>query len=411
MRLRGTRAGLLLGLAAVTILSQFFRSSIGVIAPELVRDLGLSPQTLGLAGGVFFLALGCAQIPVGMSFDRFGPRLTVVAVSVFAVFGTLWTAMADSAAHLIAGRFLVGFGCGASFMSCVVLLIRWFPPDRIGTMYGRIFAVSQIGNFLAATPMAWMSEAVGWRSVYGASAVLLLAVIGIFAWAVRDHPPERPAPDRGSETASQMLRGFLEVLRLPNYKKVVAVHMVAYATLATVLGLWAGPYLHDVHGLDGVDRGNVLLAMTAAQVAGMLWLVPLERRLNTRKGVIIGGAVVVIAILILLAVLAEPPLWLAIVLLVALCGASTYSPIIIAHAASLVPPALQGRGSAMANIGQVTGSFLLPVFTGAIAGLFEQTAQGYPPLAYRWIFAFIAAALATGVAVYSRAEDLKPVAA
>ncbi len=411
MSLRGTRAGLLLGLAAVTILSQFFRSSIGVIAPELVRDLGLSPQTLGLAGGVFFLALGCAQIPVGMSFDRFGPRLTVVAVSVFAVFGTVWTATADSAAHLIAGRFLVGFGCGASFMSCVVLLIRWFPPDRIGTMYGRIFAVSQIGNFLAATPMAWMSEAVGWRSVYGASAVVLLAVIGIFAWAVRDHPPERPAPHRGSETPSQMLRGFLEVLRLPNYKKVVAVHMVAYATLATVLGLWAGPYLHDVHGLDGVDRGNVLLAMTAAQVAGMLWLVPLERRLNTRKGVIIGGAVCVIAILLLLAVLAEPPLWLAIALLVALCGASTYSPIIIAHAASLVPPSLQGRGSAMANIGQVTGSFLLPVFTGAIAGLFEQTAQGYPALAYRWIFAFIAAALATGVAIYSRAEDLKPVAA
>jgi MFS family permease len=205
-----------------------------------------------------------------------------------------------------------------------------------------------------------------------------------------------------------MLRGFLEVLRLPNYKKVVAVHMVAYATLATVLGLWAGPYLHDVHGLDGVARGNVLLAMTAAQVAGMLWLVPLERRLNTRKGVIIAAALGVIAILVTLALLAQPPLWLAIALLVALCGVSTYSPIIIAHAASLVPPALQGRGSAMANIGQVTGSFLLPVVTGAIAGLFEQTAQGYPAIAYRWIFAFIAIALTAGVAVYSRAQDLKP---
>ena len=408
MNLRGTRAGLLLGIAAITILSQFFRSSIGVIAPELVRDLAMAPQTLGLAGGVFFLALGCAQIPVGTSFDRIGPRRTVVWVSVFAVVGAAWMAMAVDATQLIVGRFLVGFGCGASFMSSVVLLIRWYPPDRIGTMYGRIFAISQIGNFLAATPMAWMSEAFGWRNVYGATAVLVVAVTALFAWAVRDQPPDQPPAHSTGEPLAQMLRGFVHVLRLPDYKRVVAVHMVAYATLATVLGLWAGPYLHDVHGLDGVARGNVLLAMTAAQVAGMLWLVPLERRLNTRKGVIVGGALGVIAILVLLATLAEPPLWLAIALLVSLCGVSTYSPIIIAHAASLVPPALQGRGTAMANIGQVTGSFLLPVITGAIAGLFEQTAMGYPAIAYRWIFAFIAVALATGLAVYSRAEDLKP---
>ena len=408
MTLRGTRAGLLLGIAAITILSQFFRSSIGVIAPDLIRDLALSPGTLGLAGGVFFLALGCAQVPVGMSFDRIGPRRTVVWVSVFAIFGAAWMAMAANATQLIAGRFLVGFGCGASFMSSVVLLMRWYPPDRIGTMYGRIFAISQIGNFIAATPMAWMSEVFGWRAVYGVTAALVVVVAGIFAWAVRDQPPGRPPAHATGESLAQMLRGFLEVLRLPNYKKVVAVHMVAYATLATVLGLWAGPYLHDVHGLDGVARGNVLLAMTAAQVAGMLWLVPLERRLNTRKGVIIAAALGVIAILVTLAVLAKPPLWLAIALLVALCGVSTYSPIIIAHAASLVPPSLQGRGSAMANIGQVTGSFLLPVITGAIAGLFEQTAQGYPAIAYRWIFAFIAIALMAGVAVYSRAQDLKP---
>ena len=48
-RLKGTRAGLLVGLGLIAMVSQFFRSSLGVIAPELVRDLALSPQTLGLA--------------------------------------------------------------------------------------------------------------------------------------------------------------------------------------------------------------------------------------------------------------------------------------------------------------------------------------------------------------------------
>ena len=89
MKLQGSRTGLIAGLVTIAIVSQFLRSSLGVIAPDLIRDLSLSPQALGLAGGMFFLALGVAQVPVGMSFDRIGPRLTVAWVSVFALAGTV----------------------------------------------------------------------------------------------------------------------------------------------------------------------------------------------------------------------------------------------------------------------------------------------------------------------------------
>ncbi|MBP8306074.1 MAG: MFS transporter [Burkholderiaceae bacterium] len=407
-RLPGTRAGVMAGLALVAIVSQFFRSSVAVIAPDLIRDLSLSPQMLGLAGGMFFFALGVAQVPVGMGFDRIGPRLTLAWVSVFAIVGSMLVAMAASGPQLIAGRFLVGLGSGASFISGVVLLTRWYPPERIATQYGRVFAFSQIGNFMAATPLAWMSEAFGWRAVFWGAAAVVLAVVIFFVWAVRDQPADQAPLTRRGESLWQTLQGFAQVFGQRNYKKVVAIHTVAYAAMATVLGLWAGPYLHDVHGLDGVGRGNVLLAMAAAQTVGMLWLPPLERRFNTRKGVILAGAGVVVGILVALSALPAPPLWLAVCLLVLLCGASTYSPIIIAHAASLTPVHLRGRGSAAANLGQVTGSFLLPVVSGLIAGLFEQTAMGYPPIAYRLIFGFLALALGTGMLVYSRAQDLKP---
>jgi hypothetical protein len=40
--------------------------------------------------------------------------------------------------------------------------------------------------------------------------------------------------------------------------------------MLTVLGVWGGPYLYDVHKLDGVERGNVLLAMGMAQILGIL---------------------------------------------------------------------------------------------------------------------------------------------
>jgi MFS family permease len=409
-RLAGTRTGLLIGLALIIIASQFFRSSLAVIAPELADELSLTPQVLGLAGGMFFLAIGVSQVPVGMSFDRIGPRRTVVWVSVFAIIGTVMMALANSGPTLIAARFLTGFGCGASFMSSVVLITRWYPPERIGTMLGRMFALSQLGNVLAATPMAWMSEHIGWRVVFGATGVILIFGVWLFWVMVRDLPADQAPIHSRAPTLGQTLAGFIEVLRLPGYRKVVALHMVAYATMATLLGLWAGPYLHDVHGLDGVARGNVLLAMTAAQTIGMLWLPPLERRLNTRKGVIMAAAAIVVLILVVMAILPGASLVLSIGLLVALCGFSSYSPLIIAHAAGLTPPALLGRGSATANLGQVAGSFLLPVIAGLIAGAFDDgSVPGHPVEAYQAIFIFLAVALSAGLLIYSRVSDLKPV--
>ena len=41
LRLPGTRTGVMAGLALVAIVSQFFSSSVAVIAPELIRDLSL----------------------------------------------------------------------------------------------------------------------------------------------------------------------------------------------------------------------------------------------------------------------------------------------------------------------------------------------------------------------------------
>ena len=69
---------------------------LGVIAPELTRDLGLTPEDLGNANGAFFLAIAFMQVPVGLLFDRYGPRrvvswLTVLAVLAAAMHGMVRT--------------------------------------------------------------------------------------------------------------------------------------------------------------------------------------------------------------------------------------------------------------------------------------------------------------------------------
>ena len=67
----------------------------------------------------------------------------------------------------------------------------------------------------------------------------------------------------------------------------------ASACTFTVQGLWGGPFLREVHGLSPIEAGNVLLVAVIAYQVGMLGFGPLDRLLDTRKWIAIGGTRVI----------------------------------------------------------------------------------------------------------------------
>ena len=391
---------LLLVLIAVTCLSQFYRVSNSVIAPELARDLHLSARQLGWAGSAFFFALFAVQIPVGLWFDRFGARRTVAALSLLAAAGSVWIARSGDAADLIAGRAIVGVVCAASFMSVVFLCSRWFAPAELATTLSWVFAASNIGTLAAATPLAWIAATVGWRNGFLGLTVVTVVAAVVFYAVVRDRPPEYRETETRHETLGEIIRGLWEVWRTPGLGPVLSMHFFAYATMLTVLGVWGGPYLYDVHKLDGVERGNVLLAMGAAQILGILAYGPLDRLLRSRKKVVFAGAAASMLILVVMALLARPPLWLAVGLLIAFCFFCAYGTVIVAQGRSLFPDRLAGRGVTTVNMAQCLGLTVLPAGTGYIVEAF-----GSGDTAYRWVFAALAAGLALGSIAYVWSRD------
>ena len=141
-------------------------------------------------------------------------------------------------------------------------------------------------------------------------------------------------------------------------------HLVGYAAMATVIAVWAGPYLSEVHGLAPGPRGAVLFGMGLALVAGLLGVGPLERRLNTRKWLVAGMASAAALTLAALALWPQPPLGGAVALLVGLCLFSCYPVVVVAHGRSLFPDHLVGRGATTVNLAQTLGSAALPALTG-----------------------------------------------
>lgn len=399
-RAMASKLPLLLLLVAVTCLSQFYRVSNSVIAPELARDLDLSPRQLGWAGSAFFFALFAVQVPVGLWFDRYGARRTVAALSLFAVAGAVWIATARDATDLIGGRIVVGIGCAASFMSVVFLCSRWCATAKLATTLSWVFAASNIGTLAAATPLAWIAATVGWRNGFLGLATVTVLVAGCFYAFVRDRPPNSLAPAARRESLGEIVKGLLDVWTTPGLGRVLAMHFFAYATMLTVLGVWGGPYLYDVHGLDAVQRGNVLLVMGAAQILGILAYGPMDRLLRSRKKAVLGGAAISLALLMVLALWPQPPLAVAIALLTAFCFFCAFGTVIVAQGRALFPDRLAGRGVTTVNMAQCLGLTMLPAMVGYIVEAF-----GNSDLAYRVAFGALGAGLVLGASVYVRSKD------
>jgi predicted MFS family arabinose efflux permease len=396
-------------LATAYMASHFFRASNVTIGLDLMRDLSVGPGALGALTGAFFFGFAATQIPCGFLFDRFGPRRTVAGMLVLATLGGVIFTMAPSWPVLLTGRVLLGAGFGVMLIGSMVVITRWFPPDRFSTLTAIVLSVGLLGNLIATTPLAWASEFTGWRTVF-AAAVLFTAVAAVAVWVVvRDAPDGHPFLARKPEAAGQMVQGMMEVLRNPRLKPILALNFFNYACTFTVQGLWGGPYLREVHGLSPIAAGNVLLAAVVAYQFGMLSFGPLDRVFDTRKWIAMAGTLVIIGLLALLAIPAAPPAWLSIGAIIAMGFFSASSTMVMTHGRGIFPDRLIGRGIATMNTATMLGVACMQTLSGIIIGAFEPLANGArSDIAYRSLFAFLTVILIMAVAIYSRSQDIKP---
>ncbi|MGD9043254.1 MAG: MFS transporter, partial [Desulfobacterales bacterium] len=91
-------------------LSQFYRTSNAVIASELIRDLSLDTEGLGLMSASFFYAFAITQIPISLLLDKVGPRLLMTFLTLLGILGAVIFSLADSLSMGLIGRVLLGVG-------------------------------------------------------------------------------------------------------------------------------------------------------------------------------------------------------------------------------------------------------------------------------------------------------------
>ncbi|MBN2124065.1 MAG: MFS transporter [Deltaproteobacteria bacterium] len=284
--------------SSLFFLSQFYRASNAVIAPQLTRDLNLDTQALGTLSAAYFYAFALTQIPVGILLDRLGPRRLMTALSVVGVLGALVFSLADSLALGLLGRVLLGVGTACNLMGTFKLLTVWFGPLRFATLTGLVFSLGTVGNMTATTPLVLLVQGVGWRITFQGIAGINLLLTAVLFIVVRDRPGETASvsPYPEEVPARKGLRGVFgdlgRLFRDRSYWVISLGTLVSYGVFAAFQTLWAGPFLMEVMGCSALHAGNLIFLFSLGLILGGPGLGALSDRVfRTRKWMVLCGHV------------------------------------------------------------------------------------------------------------------------
>ena len=383
----------LISLALAYVLSQFFRAFLAVLAEPLAQDIGATPEHLAMASGLWFLSFAAMQIPVGSGLDRIGPRRTAsVLLTLAGGGGAALFAVATTPEQIATAMLLIGIGCSPVLMASYFIFAREFPAHQFATLAALMLGGGSLGNLLSAYPMTLSVELIGWRNAMWVLSGACVCV-GIAVWIWVNDPEKLEGEVHGS---------VLDLLRMPVLWAIFPLMFVNYAPPGAIRGLWIGPYLSEVHGLNATQIGTATLVMGVAMIVGTLIYGPLDRIFGTRKWVIFWGLLMCgcLSITLGLAVNASPAITIAIIAGIGLTGAAF--PVIIAHARSFFPPHLTGRGVTLINLFGIGGVGVMQFATGR---LHTATASMGTSMPYAIIFCFLGISLVLGCLIYLRAQD------
>lgn len=353
----------------------FHRMAPAVISADLMKAFNTSGAALGSLAAMYFYIYTAMQIPAGVLADTLGARVTVTGGSLIAGAGSLLFGLAGTFAGVSAGRALVGLGVSVVFVGLFKSNSVWFRERNFGLISGLTLLLGNIGAIASAGPLAGLLRTYSWRSVFLVLGIVTLVLALLTALFVRNRPEDLGFPSmREMEgKASHAARhqhwwpALKSVVRTGAAWPVLWVDLGMVGGMLGFVGLWAIPYLRDVHGLGRSSAAVYTTISLAGFAVGSMLFGWFSDRMGRRKPVIIAGTLIYTLACLGLAYAPWSP-GPAGLTLFALLGFGTGGFIVtFAAAKEVVAPALAGMAVGMVNTGLFFGAAVMqPLFGWAM---------------------------------------------
>ncbi len=177
-------ASVVAGLAS--FLAPFMGSAVNIALPAIGRQFNADPVILGWVATAYLLAAAVFLVPFGRLADIHGRKKAfVIGISLYTA-SSLLTALAPSILALIGFRVLQGCGAALIFGTAIAILTSVFPPGERGKALGINTAAVYLGLSLGPVFGGWLTQQLGWRSIFLVNIPLGLIIIILILWKLKD---------------------------------------------------------------------------------------------------------------------------------------------------------------------------------------------------------------------------------
>jgi sugar phosphate permease len=414
------------GILLLTYIFVYFdRVAPAVVAPELMKDFGLTATALGILSSMYFYPYAAMQIPSGVLSDYIGPRYSVSIFFVLAAIGTALFGIAGTFGLCIFGRFLMGVGVAVVWMPCMKILYNWFRPNECATLTGMMLTWGNVGAILASAPLAFMVGIVGWRySFFWLGAFMfILAVLNVII--LRNKPADMglptvsqidgidyyPAQASGQQTTFR--ENFFKLLKMKNYWLISLYAFTIYGTVMGFQGLWFVPYVQNVYSLTKQQAANMLMFWPIGMALGCFaagWCS--DRVLKSRRKTSLYGMIIYaltwIPVVFYTGSIPVGMFYPLLFIMGFFCGA--YVPN-YAHIADGQPTSFMATSNGMINIWYFIGGAAYQALMGLILDHYGKIDGKFAMDAYQTSFVFCLASLLIGAVAMYFTTDSKPILA
>jgi MFS family permease len=180
MRATNVTRALVILLGAAVFLNYVDRGAIGIAAPLMKGELGLSEEAYGVAFSAFFWIYAPVQLFAGWLCDRFSVyRLMALGILMWAG-STFLMGFAGGFASLVVLRVMLGVGESISFPGSSKIIAQHIPAERRGVANAAVAAGIAIGPAVGTLAGGLILAEWGWRAIFLAFG--LVTLIWLLPW-------------------------------------------------------------------------------------------------------------------------------------------------------------------------------------------------------------------------------------
>jgi len=168
-----------------SFLTPFMASSVNIALPSIGEEFNMNAVLLGWVATTYILSAAMLLVPFGRLGDIYGrKRIFIYGVIVYTL-SSLLLGVSVSSKMLIGLRILQGIGGSMMFSTSVAILTSLFPPHERGKILGINVAMVYIGLSLGPTLGGFLTQTLGWRSIFLFNVPLGLVVIIFAFWKLK----------------------------------------------------------------------------------------------------------------------------------------------------------------------------------------------------------------------------------